>query len=1129
MIMLRPKLTVLVFSALLLGAPAALHAQYAINLVAGGGPNGLARLSSSIGRPGGIALDGLGNTYVADTTSNRIFKIDSAGTLTVFAGNELGIGGEGGYSGDGGPATSAELGAPVGVAVNAAGDVFIADTDNSVIRCVAAATGGCFNATLAAGSITTIAGVYYPSTQACNLSGDGGPAISAQLCRPAGVFVDGSGNIYIADTDNSVIREVTSGNIRTVAGGGTGCTGQTDSLGDGCAPTSAQLDLPFGVFVDGSGNIFIADTYNSLIREVAAATDLIQTIAGTQYDELTTGCLFSGNGVVATTAQLCLPSAVFLDSSGNIFIADTGNSVIREVTTGNINTVAGDAALGAGYTGDGAAATSAQLNFPYGLFVDSSDDIFIADTDNFVIREVSSGTIQTFVGNNTIAYSGDGKTPTDASLYAPGGVFLDGGGNLFIADTYNNAIREIAAGSTTIQTVAGNGIAGYSGDGAAAISAQLYAPSGVFVDNQEDIFIADTENSVVRCVVGTASTGCFNAGLDVGFITTVAGTAGLAGYFGDGGLATGAELSSPYGVFVDSTGDLFIADTENSVIRCVVGTALTGCFNSQLAVGYITTVAGTAGTECQPAGSSCGDGAAATAAQLNFPAGVSGDSQGDVFIADTFDSKIREVVAATGVIQTVAGSTMQGYAGDGALATSAQLNDPYGIYVDSLGNLFIADTDNSVVREVVAVTAVVPGTPGLIQTIAGNNTEGYSGDGGPATSAQFANPLSVTGNLSNNLYVADTQDSRVRELTSTVIIVLVPTSATLPVGDSQQFAANVSGASNTAVTWQVNGVTGGNATVGTISALGVYQAPSAIPAPATVMVTAIANANGVNSASAQVTIVSSSTPAITLSTNPPVTVVYTSTTQTFLANVVNSTDTTVWQVNGALGGNATVGTISTAGLYTAPASVPTPATVVISAVLQSNSSVSASYPVTIVAQPVAPQPASQTISSGGTADYALSLDAKTGVAGEVMTLSCLNSSLPPNATCTFTPSTITPGSSATPFTLTVNTNVCVAAADRPSGTLLASVHFVFFLPAAAIFFAGWDKRKRRWLKKRWLLPLMLVLLCASLSLLASCGSGGGSKSASCATPSGTYHVQVQGTTQAQPNPVTIVTVTLTVQ
>jgi NHL repeat-containing protein len=1134
--MLRQKLTLsaLVVSALLLGAPAALNAQYAISTVAGGGPNGLLATSSSIGFPGGVARDGSGNTYISDVNSSRVFKIDSTtGTLTVFAGNESGIGGEGGYSGDGGPATSAQLGRPHGITVDTIGDVFIADTDNSVIRCVAAATGGCFNATLAAGSITTVAGVYNPSTQCNAVLGDGGLATSAQLCRPAGVFVDGSSNIFIADTDNSLIREVlaTTGDIKTVAGGGSGCTGQTDSVGDGCAATSAQLALPNGVFVDGSGDIFIADTDNSVIREVTAATGIIQTVAGEQYvygSMATPTCQYSGDTGLATAAQLCLPSGVSVDSSGDIFIADTNNSVIREVVaaTGDIQPVAGNNTLGAGYSGDGGAATSAQLDFPFGLFVDSLGNLFIADTDNFVIREVSGGTqtIATIAGNHTIAYSGDGEPPTDASLYASGGVFVDGLGNLFIADTYNNAIREIAAGSNIIQTVAGggSGCTGQTdsiGDGCAATSAQLNDPFGVFVDSQEDIFIADTEDSVIRCVVG-APLGCFGSALLVGSITTVAGT-GTAGPTGDGGPATSAELSSPRGVYMDSAGDLFIADTENSRIRCVAG-AVGGCFTPGLAIGSITTVAGS-GSGCAGQTDSVGDGCAATSAQLNFPAGVSGDNLGNLFIADTLDSKIREVVAATGVIQTVAGGgsgcTLQTDSiGDGCAATSAQLNDPYGVYVDNLGNLFIADTDNTVVREVVAAT-------GFIQTIAGNGTEGYSGDGGPADSAQLANPLSVIGNGSGNLYVADTENSRIRELTSTVSIVLVPTSATLPAGASQQFSATVAGASDLSTTWQVNGVTGGNSTVGTISDLGLYQAPMAAPPPATVTVTAIANANGMSSVPATVTIVSSTTAAITLSTDPAVTAVYTGATQTILANVTNSAGATVnWQVNGVPGGNTTVGTISTAGLYSAPAAVPSPATVVIGAALAANPSVSASYPITIVAPPVAPAPAAQTISSGGSALYAIALQAKTGLPGQVMTLSCLQSSLPSNATCTFTPPTITPGSSAVPFSLKVNTAVCVAALERPNGTLLASRHFLFFLPAAAILLAGWDKRKKRWLR-----PLMLVLLCAPLALLVSCGGSGGSQSASCTTPSGVYQVKVQGTTPAQPNPVTIVTVTLTVQ
>ena len=1119
--MLRQKLTtsaVIISGALLLCAPPAVNAQYAINLVAGGGPNNLPAISSSIGFPGGIAKDSLGNTYIPDVNSNRVFKIDSTGTLTVFAGDESATGGEGGYSGDGGPATSAELGRPEGIAVDAAGDVFIADTDNSVIREVAVGTG----------TITTVAGVYYPSNQACNYSGDGGPGTSAQICRPGGVFVDGSANIYIADTENSVIREVVAatGKIQTVAGNATLGAGYS---GNGTAATGARLNLPNGLFVDSSDNIYIADTYNSVIREVTAATGIIQTVAGEQYvygSVATPTCQYSGDNGLATAAQLCLPSAVSVDSSGDLFIADTFNAVIREVVAANgtIQTVAGDNALGSGYSGDGAAAISAQLDLPSGLFVDSLGNIFIADTDNFVIREVSGGTIQTVAGNHTLAYSGDGFAATDASIYADG-VSVDGAGDIFIADTGSSVIRCVVGtaggcfGSAlsvgNITTVAGDNAlgSGYSGDGAAATSAQLNLPYGIFVDSLGDLFIADTENSVIRCVVGTAG-GCFGSALPVGSITTVAGT-GTGGSTGDGGPANAAELQNPYGVFVDSGGDLFIADTENAKIRCVVGIA-GGCFGSPLAVGSITTVAGN-GTDCDPALGNCGDGAAATSAALSFPVSIAGDSVGDLFIADTFDSKIREVVAATGIIQTVAGSTV-GYSGDGGLATTAQLNEPFGVFVDSLGNIFIADTENSVVREVVAST-------GIIQTVAGNGTEGYSGDGGPAANAQLVNPLSVSGNALGNVFIADTGNSRIRELTSTVTVTLMPTSVTLPTGGSQQFAATVTGASDTSVTWEVNGVIGGNPTVGTISTLGSYQAPASIPTPATVTVTAVANASGVASAPSQVTIVLGSGAAtVSLSTDPTVAEVYTSATQTFIASVTDSTNSTIdWQVNGVLGGNSTVGTISTGGVYTAPATVPNPSTVIINAVLDASPSVSASYPVAIVLTPTAPQPAPQTASAGGSATYAVALAAKTGNPNQTITLSCLESSLPLGATCTFTPPTITPGASSVPFSVMVNLPTCSASMEKPNRIYWAFRIFGFCLPAAGILLVGLDKRSK------YRLWLMLVLLCTPLTLLVSCGGGGSSQTAACTSPSGVYYVAVQGTTRAQPNPVTIVTVTLTVQ
>jgi trimeric autotransporter adhesin len=1111
---------VMVLSMLLLGAPAVSNAQYAINLVAGGGPNGLSALSSSVGYPGGVARDGLGNTYVADSYSSRIFKVDSAGMLTVFAGNGSGIGGEGGYSGDGGPATSAELGRPESVAVDASGNVFIADTDNSVIRCVVGVTGGCFGSTLAVGSITTVAGVFYESSNMCIYSGDGGPAISAQLCRPSGVFVDANSNIFIADTENSVIRCVVGvtggcfgstlavGSITTVAGNVTSGAGYS---GDGGAAVAAQLNLPNGVFVDGSGNIFIADTFNSVIREVAVATGKIQTVAGAYYPYNFT-CNYSGDSGVATSAQLCLPSGVSVDGSSNIFIADTDNSVIRCVVgsaggcsgstfaVGYITTLAGTGTQG--YTGDGGPAASAELDYPNGLYVDASDNVFIADTDNFVIREVSSSTIQTFVGNHTVAYSGDGHAGTGAALYASAGVFVDGSHNIFVADTYNCAIREVLAATGDIQTVAGKGTCGYSGNGAAAISAELNYPSGVFVDSLGDIFIADTENSVIREVVAAT-----------GYIQTVAGS-GTAGYSGDGGAATSAQLSSPSSVFLDSGGNIFIADTDNSAIRCVVGTA-GGCFGSTLAIGNITTVAGT-GTPCPEPATSCGDGGVAASAQLNFPAGVSVDVFGNLFIADTFDSKIREVVAATSYIQTVAGNGTAGYSGDGGPATSGVLYDPYGVSVDSLGNIFIADTSNSVVREVVAVS-------GNIQTIAGNGTEGYTGDGGPGTSAELAHPLGVAADASGNVFVADTENSRIRELSSTVSVTSIPSSATLPTGGSQQFAATVTGATDTSVTWQVNGVTGGNSTVGTISALGSYQAPAAVPSPATVTVTAVANANGVNAAPAPVTIVSGSgTLTVTVSTSPTVTEVYTSATQTFVANVTDTTNTAVnWQVNGVLGGNSTVGTISTAGVYSAPAAVPTPPTVVIGAVSQADSTVSGSYPIMIVTAPTAPQPPPQTVSAGGTVMYSISLNQNTGNPKQPITLSCLKSSLPPNATCTFSPSTIVPGPSAVPFTLTINVPTNSASVGKPNRMWLAPQLFAAFIPLAALLFFGLEKRKkcRQWLP-------FLVLLFASLILLIGCGGGSSSSSP---PQSVVYSVQVQGTTPAQPNPTTITTVSLTVQ
>jgi len=1146
-----PKLPTLVSVALALTlfAPQVLLAQYAISTVAGGGPNNLTALSASIGYPGSIGRDSAGNIYIADSNSSHIFVVNTGtvaitiATVVIQPGDIAIVAGNGtyGYSGDNGPATSAALNRPEGVVVDGSGNIFIADTENSVIREVSATTG----------NITTVAGNGKPG-----YSGDGGPATSAQLYDPYGVFVDGSGNIFIADTDNCLIRKVSGSNISTVAGNPT-LQAPCGYAGDNGLATIGQIDEPEGVFVDGSGNIFIADTNNSVIREVTFANGFIQTVAGTYYDYETTGlCQYSGDGNPAISAYLCLPAGVFVDSSENIYIADTDNLVVREfVPGGNIETVAGDNALGAGYSGNGGPAISAQLNYPNAVSMDGSGDIFIADTDNFVIREVTAGTIQTTIGNNTLAYSGDGGSSLDAELYSPGAVALDSAGNLYIADTSNSVIRVVNTGTASItiagvtiqpgdiQTVAGSyyvpvgdAFCDYSGDGGSPTSAQLCSPSGVFLDGSGNIFIADTQNNSIR-VVNTQTTAITVAGVTIqpNTIATVAGAgtlcSGVATACGDGGLATSAELANPYGVFVDSAENIFIADTDDYVIREVAASS-----------GIITTVAGNY-AQCTPLGVTlCGDGATATSAQLGLPLGVVVDPSENIYIADTGDNRIRVVAnpnnpavtiagvpIAPGYIATVAGTGARGYSGDGAAATSALLDTPFGVFVDSSGDIFIADTENFVIREVVAST-------GFIQTVAGNNTQGFSGDGNQSTNAELNFPSGLFGNAAGNLFIADTDNARIRELTPAIFVTVAPVSTNVAVSTQQQFTATVTGSSNTSVTWYVNGVLGGNlSTTGSISSTGLFQAPANIPSPATVTITAISAADGTTSGLAQATIVpAGEAVSVTVTTNPPVSDVYTSTTQVFIATVTGTSNTTVtWQVNKVTGGNATVGTIDNSGNYTAPTTVPTPnPSVVIEAISQVLSSAIGAESVTIVTNPSAAAPAPQTTTPGGSATYSLLLNANTGAPGQPITLSCSQSTLPLNASCGFSsPSgspitTITPGPQAVPFTLTVTVPTGSASLEKPGG-MRPQLYFAFvaFVPLAGILFVGAGRRNgQRNKQQRW---LWLAGLCVLLILLNACG-GGSSNSPPPNPELGTYNVKVQGTTSAQPNPVTITIAGLTV-
>lgn len=375
-----------------------------------------------------------------------------------------------GFSGDSGPATSASLGYPMGAATDAAGNLYIADSANNRIRKVDTS-----------GMIATVAGNGTPG-----YNGDGGLATNASLFRPRGVAVDPNANLHIADTENYRIRKVdSSGTITTVAGNGT-----AGFSGDGGPATEANLSYPRAVAFDASGNLYISDGGENRIRKVDA-TGIITTVAGGAP------CCNLGDGGPATDAYLSSPEGVAVDAKGNLYIGDSGDNRIRKVdASGTITTVAGNG--NSGYGGDGGAATSAVLSAPSGVAVDSAGNLYIADSANNRIRKVdTSGVISTVAGNGAFGDSGDGGPATSANLNYPIAVALDAGGNLYIADIFNNRIRKVDT-SGTITTVVGNGTFGFGGDGGPATDSELAYPSGLAFDSVGDLFIADSDNFRVR-------------------------------------------------------------------------------------------------------------------------------------------------------------------------------------------------------------------------------------------------------------------------------------------------------------------------------------------------------------------------------------------------------------------------------------------------------------------------------------------------------------------------------------------------------------------------------------------------------------------------------------------------------
>jgi len=592
-------------------------------------------------------------------------------------------------------ATTIAFANPSGLAADSRGRLYIADTDNHRVRRIEID-----------GSITTIAGTGTggPAT------GDGGPATGAQLNAPAGIAVDGVGNVYVSDTGNHRIRRIAiDGTIETIAG--TGAAG----FNAGVPARLSLLNRPNGIVVDGFGRIYVADSDNHIVRRIEG--DTIVTVAGTPE---TPG--YSGDTQPATSAELQSPYGVAVDAMGRVVISDTLNSRIRRIELDDtIVTIAGNG--NSGYNGDNIAATSAELSLPVGVGVDPQGRVVFNDALNFRVRRIElNNMITTVAGTGAPGFGGDGASATTALVSLTAGLAVDPTGRVAIADSTNQRIRRIAADGT-ISTVGGSGTFGFGGEASEATGATLGDPFDVAFDAMGRLHISHTFHHCVRRPEPD------------GTITTVAGT-GIAGYGGDNGPATNAQLNTPNGIRIDAQGRLVIADTYNHRIRRVD------------AAGIITTIAGTG-----QAGNSV-DGLAATATRLSNPNDIAIDASGRVLIADTYNSVVKRI-KSDNTIETVAGTGGSGYDGENLAPTASRLAFPYNIELDQNDLLLISDTANQRVRRV---------ENNMLVTIAGNGTNGPGAGGLAPLATALDGPQAVHVDSTGRVLFLDGQNHVLRRI-----------------------------------------------------------------------------------------------------------------------------------------------------------------------------------------------------------------------------------------------------------------------------------------------------------------------------------------------------------------------------
>ncbi|HEY5244732.1 MAG TPA: NHL repeat-containing protein, partial [Acidimicrobiales bacterium] len=531
-----------------------------------------------------------------------------------------------------------------------------------------------------------------------------GPA--ASFASPYGIAVDGSGNIYVSDQLNNTIRKVTSAGVVTTVAGTAGVAGITDGQG-----TVARFRQPYGIRTDSAGNIYVADTGNSTIRKVTpsgAVTTVAGLVGKAGYLDAT-----------GTAAMFNAPVGVALDSGGDIFVADYNNNAIRKVNgSGAVTTVAGNAKFYGSVNGTG---SQAEFNGPFDVVSDPSGNVYVSDVNNYSVRKVTAGgTVTTFAG--LPAGGGADGTGSAARFAFPSGIALDSSGNIYVVDENNDDIRKITAGGVVTTFAGSPGNAG-SADGAGS-AAQFYAPFRVAVDPSGNLFVTDYNNSTIRKITSS------------GVVSTFAGTVGNPG--SSNGTGTAALFNGPVGVATDSNGNVYVVEQKNNDVRKITP------------AGVVTTLAGTAGV----VGSADGTGAAA---KFSLPAGIVADASGNLFVADYGNNTIRKVTAS-GVVTTIAGQVGSGGSKDGT-GTGAQFFLPVGLAVDASDNLYVIEQSNNDLRKVTSagvVTTLAGSAPPFLAP--GQKAPRPGSADGVGAAAEFNFPDDVAVDGSGNVYIADSDN-----------------------------------------------------------------------------------------------------------------------------------------------------------------------------------------------------------------------------------------------------------------------------------------------------------------------------------------------------------------------------------